>query len=91
MFNWLTASLLLTVEILTRYLETVTSWMVAHMDTEPQANTSVKVSKPDFLKSLTKPVTKLVVQLDKEVLTGWARNLPQFDNITTVLKHGCHR
>ena len=52
MFNWLTALTLLTLEVMTGYLETVTSWMVANMDT----NTEVKKS-PDFLKVLTKPLT----------------------------------
>ena len=44
-----------------------------------------------MLKSLTKPVTQLVVRLDTEVLTGWARNLPQYENTSSVLKQGCHR
>merc|ERR1719367_878050 len=64
--------------------------MVAHMDTSTTTN-ATSIKKPDLLKSLTKPVTKLVVQLDKEVLTGWAQHLPQYDNTTTVLKPGCHR
>jgi len=89
MFNWLTAALLLAMECMTGYLETVTGWMVAHMDTTAANSTSIK--KPDLLKSLTKPVTRLVVQLDKDVLTGWAQHLPQYDNTTTVLRPGCHR
>merc|ERR1719367_1472657 len=64
--------------------------MVAHMDTSTTTN-ATNIKKPDLLKSLTKPVTKLVVQLDKEVLTGWAQHLPQYDNTTTVLKPGCYR
>ena len=88
MFNWLTAFTLLTTEVMTGYLETVTSWMVAHMDTTASNSTEVKKS-PDFLKGLTKPVTQLVVRLDKEVLKGWAQSDPEYENITTVLRHGC--
>ena len=88
MFNWLTAFTLLTTEVMTGYLETVTSWMVAHMDTSASNSTEVKKS-PDFLKGLTKPVTGLVVRLDKEVLKGWAQSDPEYENITTVLRHGC--
>ena len=88
MFNWLTAFTLLTTEVMTGYLETVTSWMVAHMDTTASNSTEVKKS-PDFLKGLTKPVTQLVVRLDKEVLKGWAQSNPEYENITTVLRHGC--
>ena len=90
MFNWLTAALLVSVECLTRYLETVTSYFVAHIDTATASN-STQVRSPDFLKSLTKPVTRLVVRLDKDVLKGWAANLPEYENRSTVLSQGCHR
>merc|ERR1719402_1864885 len=51
-------------------------------------NTDVK--SPDFLKALTKPVTQLVIQLDKDVLKGWAQNSPEYENATTILRSGCH-
>merc|ERR1719266_1748929 len=74
MFNWLTAALLLTVEVLTGYLETLTGAMVAHLAADGSGtNQTSAVTKPDLLKSLTKPVTGLVVQLDQAVLAGWAR------------------
>ena len=91
MFNWLTAALLLTVEVLTGYLETVTGAMVAHLDTAGNSGTNQTsaVSKPDLLKSLTKPVTGLVVQLDQAVLAGWARAEPSYDNVSSVLRPAC--
>ena len=93
MFNWLTAALLLCVECLTGYLETLTSYFVAHIDTEGAGTgNSTRLGKPDFLKSLTRPVTELVVQLDGEILAGWASNQPSYQNTTSVLQAGgCHR
>ena len=44
---------------------------------------------PDFIKALTKPFTKVLVQLNKNVLKGWAQNSPDYGNATTVLKPGC--
>ena len=93
MFNWLTAALLLSVECLTGYLETLTSYFVAHIDTESAgAGNSTRLGKPDFLKSLTRPLTQLVVRLDGEILAGWAGNLPSYQNTTSVLQaEGCYR
>merc|ERR1712042_167224 len=48
------------------------------------------MKSPDFLKALTKPVTKILIQLDKKVLKGWAQNAPEYENATTILKTGCH-
>ena len=47
------------------------------------------VKSPDFLKALTKPFTKVLVQLDKNVLKAWAQNSPDYENATSVLKPGC--
>ena len=44
---------------------------------------------PDFIKALTKPFTKVLVQLNKNVLKGWAQNSPDYGNATSVLKPGC--
>ena len=32
-----------------------------------------------------------MVQLDKNVLKGWAQNSPAYENAISVLKPGCHR
>jgi len=85
MFNWLSAFILLITEVCTGYLETVSGLLVADIGTDHTAAKS-----PDFLKALTKPFTKVLVQLDKEVLRGWAENKEEFKNRTTVLKPGCN-
>jgi len=85
MFNWLTVILLVTVEKLTGFLEFLSDIMVKAL-----INSKTEGSKsPDFLKVLTKPFTKAVIQLDKKVLQGWASNDPEFANVTTVLKTHC--
>jgi len=85
MFNWLTVILLVIVEKLTGFLEFLSDIMV-----EALINSKTEGSKsPDFLKVLTKPFTKSVIQLDKKVLQGWASNDPEFANVTTVLKTHC--
>jgi len=80
MFNWLSAFILLIVECLTGFLETITGKMVEHIGIG--SNNATDVKSPDFLKALTKPVTQIVIQLDKEVLKGWAQNSPQYENAT---------
>jgi sodium-dependent phosphate cotransporter len=45
---------------------------------------------PDFLKVLTTPFTELIIQLDKQVLKGWATNEEKYVNATTILRLGCH-
>lgn len=84
MFNWLSAFILLITEVCTGYLETLSGILVSDIGTQHTAAKS-----PDFLKALTKPFTKVLVQLDKEVLRGWAENKEEFKNTTTVLKSGC--
>lgn len=84
MFNWLSAFVLLITEVCTGYLETVSGILVADIGTNHTTSKS-----PDFLKALTKPFTKVLVQLDKEVLRGWAENKEEYKNVTTVLVSGC--
>jgi len=87
MFNWLSAFILVINESLTGYLENLTGMMVANVG----STNSTEVKNPDFLKALTKPFTKVLVQLDKDVLKGWAQNSPEYENTSTVLKIGCHQ
>merc|ERR1712066_323124 len=85
MFNWLSVILLVIVEQITGYIEFVSGKIVAALLTG-----NAKGGKtPDFLKVLTKPFTKSIIQLDKEVLQGWASNDPEYENVTTVLKTHC--
>jgi len=87
MFNWLSAFILLITEVLTGYLEKLTSKLVENV-----GEVNLKdVKSPDFLKALTKPFTNVLVQLDKDVLQGWAQNSPEYENATTILKTGCRQ
>jgi len=86
MFNWLSAFILLITECLTGYLETLTGKLVENVG----VSNVTDMKSPDFLKALTKPVTKILIQLDKKVLKGWAQNAPEYENATTILKTGCH-
>jgi len=86
MFNWLSAFILVINESLTGYLESLTGVLVANVG----SRNATQVKSPDFLKALTKPFTKVLVQLDKDVLKGWAQNSPEYENTSTVLKLGCH-
>jgi len=85
MFNWLSAFTLLIAEVCTGYLETVSGWLVTDIGTNHTTSKS-----PDFLKALTKPFTKVLIQLDKDVLRGWAENKEEYKNHTSVLKSGCN-
>lgn len=83
MFNWLTVGTMLLIEVITGFLEFVTERTVESIGLDND------VKSPDFLKTLTKPFTKAIIQLDKKVLKGWAHNDPDFVNATTLLKTGC--
>uniref|UniRef100_A0A2K5ZKC8 Sodium-dependent phosphate transport protein 2B n=1 Tax=Mandrillus leucophaeus TaxID=9568 RepID=A0A2K5ZKC8_MANLE len=67
-FNWLSVLVLLPVEVATHYLEIVTQFIVEsfHFKNGEDA--------PDLLKVITKPFTKLIVQLDKKVISQIAMN-----------------
>jgi len=93
MFNWLAVILLVLVETISGsvvgqgYLEYVTERMVMGLRNEDKNTTASK--PPDFLKVITNPFTKSIVQLDKKILKGWAANDPDYDNVTSVLKTHC--
>ena len=82
MFNWLAVVVLLCVEVATGFLEKLTKIMVDNMPL------NTEVSNPDFLKALTKPFTKAIIQVDKDVLLGWSLEDSKYDNVTTILKTG---
>ena len=43
----------------------------------------------DILKTITKPFTNSIVQLDKKILLGWSFNVPEYENVTSLLKTDC--
>ncbi len=81
MFNWLSVAALLAAEMATGWLEMVTGTIV---DAMPLGETKMGAS-PDLLKPLTKPLTELVVKVDKEVLLGWSFNDPRYTNVTSLI------
>jgi len=83
MFNWLNVIVFTSVECFTHFLEISTSYLVNNI------TFNSNISNPDILKSITKPVINLIVQLDSQVLEGWAQNITKYENITTILKPGC--
>ena len=78
MFNWLSVIVLTVIELATGFLEKTTQVMVDSMDFDEANNGTMKTNGsssgggPDLLKPLTKPLTNLVVQVDKKVLLGWS-------------------
>ncbi|XP_047489248.1 sodium-dependent phosphate transport protein 2B-like isoform X1 [Penaeus chinensis] len=85
MFNWLTVFTLLTIEIATGLLETMTTAMVADLGWASGGG-EVKL-----LKYLTEPFTKIVIQLDKEVLNAWGTGQGELANETSLIKRYCKK
>ena len=85
MFNWLSVIFFLTLEVCTGYLNHLTSAIVQGFHIS-QGN-----KPPDMLKVITKPLAKLVIQIDKNVLKGWTTNSSEYFNVTTLLKSNCKR
>lgn len=57
MFNWLSVIVLLPVEVATHYLEYLTEWMIqGNWEQDKSANT-------EFLGKITKPFTKLIIEV----------------------------
>merc|ERR1719189_3500606 len=91
MFNWLSVIVLTILELSTGFLEISSEYMVNHMIDESNTNSTEAMKKigkgsPDFLKPLTKPLTNLVVQVDKKVLIGWSFQDEKYANVTSILK-----
>ena len=79
MFNWLSVIILTVIELATGFLEKSTEYIVDSMDIDDGGNGTIVTKNassssggPDLLKPLTKPLTNLVVQVDKKVLLGWS-------------------
>jgi len=88
-FNWLTVIILLTVEVMFNPLEGITNSIVNNNYNYTVTKNETKVSNPDFLKALTGPFTKRVMQLDKKILKSWGSGSSEYENATSVLKTHC--
>ncbi|ESO94277.1 hypothetical protein LOTGIDRAFT_232514 [Lottia gigantea] len=82
-FNWLTVLVLLPLEVTTGCLYQLTKKIVDNWNFE-----TFKGGKKDLLKTITKPLTKLVVQIDKSVITDIAEGKADVEN-KTILKIWC--
>lgn len=70
MFNWLTVIILLPIEVISGYLFHMTEAMTHDIG----ASASSSSETPQFLKVLTEPLTKRIVQVDKKVITAIAED-----------------
>jgi sodium-dependent phosphate cotransporter len=85
MFNWLSVIVLLPIELITSYLEKVTGLLVDFMLKQNFKD----VKEPEILTVITKPLTSLIVQLDKKVLDELALGNASVN--ANLIKHVCKK
>jgi len=86
-FNWLTVSVLLTIEVTTGYLYKLTSLITNSGILNPPANSSQPAeqgAKINIISAITKPLTSTFIQIDKSVLKCWALGHCQEDRLLKV-------
>ena len=71
-FNWLSVIFMLVIEVTTHYLRDVSGAIINATFVE-NANTTAE-KPPGMLKTITKPLTKKVIQIDKKVLECWGEH-----------------
>ncbi|XP_019693823.2 sodium-dependent phosphate transport protein 2A isoform X2 [Felis catus] len=82
-FNWLSVLVLLPLEAATGYLHHVTGLVVASFNIRGGRDA------PDLLKIITEPFTKLIIQLDKSVITSIATGDESLRN-HSLIRIWCH-
>ncbi|KAM7323000.1 hypothetical protein ACRRTK_018505 [Alexandromys fortis] len=82
-FNWLSVLVLLPLEAATGYLHHVTGLVVASFNIRGGRDA------PDLLKVITEPFTKLIIQLDKSVITSIAVGDESLRN-HSLIRIWCH-
>ena len=80
MFNWLAVIVMTVLELSSGFLEKASEVLVNQILDDAGNNTEILRNRssgggPDLLKPLTKPLTNLIVQVDKDVLIGWSFNV----------------
>uniref|UniRef100_A0A5F9CT06 Sodium-dependent phosphate transport protein 2A n=1 Tax=Oryctolagus cuniculus TaxID=9986 RepID=A0A5F9CT06_RABIT len=83
-FNWLSVLVLLPLEAATGYLHHVTGLVVASFNIRGGRDA------PDLLKTITEPFTKLIIQLDRSVITSIATGDESLRN-HSLIRIWCHR
>lgn len=81
MFNWLSVIILLPIEVITHYLYWLSNALTSNIKGDSNAN-------QDLLKALTSPFTKLIIQLDKKVITNIAIGQKEYIN-KSLIKSSC--
>ncbi|XP_029445730.1 sodium-dependent phosphate transport protein 2B isoform X1 [Rhinatrema bivittatum] len=81
-FNWISVVILLPIEAATGYLFYLTDAIIKTFNIEGGEDT------PDLLKVITDPLTKLIVQLDKNVISDIALGKPSAEN-KSLIKSWC--
>lgn len=82
-FNWLSVLVLLPLEAATGYLHHITGLVVASFNIRGGRDA------PDLLKVITEPFTKLIIQLDKSVITSIATGDESLRN-HSLIRIWCH-
>ena len=84
-FNWLAVLVLLPLEVATGYLFRLTSVLTKAMDLKESQST-----KKELLKVITKPFTKLIIELDKKIITEIALGNKEFEK-RSLIKTSCSK
>ncbi len=87
MFNKLSVFVLLIVEVAFHYLEKVTKLIVDEIFGKDDYKGNSTQSDIEILNAITKPFSKLIIQLDKDVLNDIATNKSSPN--ATLIKHTC--
>ncbi|XP_069116620.1 sodium-dependent phosphate transport protein 2B-like [Argopecten irradians] len=80
MFNWMTVIIFLPLEVITGYLFQLSEVAVNNLKLEAYSD-----GKQDFLKVITKPFTKRIIQVDKKGIEKIAQN----EDVDSLLKICC--
>ncbi|KAK3860223.1 hypothetical protein Pcinc_033714 [Petrolisthes cinctipes] len=81
MFNWLCVLVLLPLEVATGYLYHLTNFILSS-----DLNLGHESFNLQLLSAVTKPLTEMIVKLDKSVLMGWSLGDPSYENSTLLLR-----
>lgn len=73
-FNWLSVIILLPIEVATNYLYHLTNFLLRAINLEES-----KQAKKELRQAITKPLTSLVIQLDKKVIPKIATGNEQYE------------
>ncbi|XP_070533453.1 sodium-dependent phosphate transport protein 2B-like [Ptychodera flava] len=85
-FNWLSVLVLLPLEVASNYLYLLTEAIIGHSNVE--ANEDFHV---DFLNVITKPLTKLIIQLDKSLIAKIALGEIAETSKVSLVKRWCEK